>query len=497
MKFKSIWRLILCWAFTVATAGDVRFADYFNDQTLRIDYYQTGDAREEWITIDRMQQEPVWAGSTTNLVFPFNYGRYGIKVYDVASNRLIFSYGYDCMFGEYKTTSPALNGVKKSFNRSWRLPMPKRPILLVVEKRDKQNLPHPLFTLQIDPDDYHILRESTSHGDIVMPILQSGSPHDKVDLVFMAEGYTSAEEKKFRSDVEKNVQAMFDLEPYKSNRSNFNIYGVLRPSPESGIDEPREHRYRATALNASFNAFDLDRYVLCDEGIRMRDISSAVPCDAMVILVNSTRYGGGGIFNDYCISTVDNERSRMVFLHEFGHSFGGLADEYYASEVAYNDFYPTGVEPTEPNITALLNPGEIKWQGLVSPGIALPTAYGKDKIDSLNILKQQNGKKRRQELAEAEKRGAAKAVLDQICARYNEQDKLISQDLEAVRNAFQSVEDKVGAFEGAGYSTKGLYRPMKYCLMIYHPKNQFCLVCQHAIQEMIDYYCGKLPAKKW
>ncbi len=495
MKIQWAWLALFGYALT-GFAAELRFDDYFVDQTLRIDYYHTGDSRDEWITLDKMWQEPVWPGSTTNLIFPFNYGRYTIKVYDIASNRLTYSSGFDCMFGEYKTTAPALNGVKKSFNRSWRIPMPRRPILFVVEKRDKQNLLHPVFTQTIDPSDYHIIRETAVRGDKVFNILQNGTAHDKVDLVFIAEGYTAAEEKKFRSDVDKNVQTLFDLEPFKSCKSRFNIYGVHRPSAESGIDEPREQRYRATALNASFNAFDLDRYVLCDDGIRMREISSVVPCDAVIILVNSSRYGGGGIFNDYCISTVDNERSRMVFVHEFGHSFAGLADEYYASEVAYNDFYPQGVEPTEPNITALLNPKAVKWQSLLSSGIDVPTPHGKEKIDSLTILKQQTAKQRRQELADAERKGAGQNELDRIKAGYNELDARIGQELEAVRRQFQSVEDKVGAFEGAGYSTKGLYRPMKYCLMIYHPKNQFCQVCQQAIRDMIAYFSDKVDTKK-
>ncbi len=179
----------------------------------------------------------------------------------------------------------------------------------------------------------------------------------------MAEGYTAGDKDKFKADVGRMTEFLFSIEPYRALKDRFNVRAVFRPSPEKGMDEPRQRAYRKTVLNASFNAFDLDRYMLIEEDHRMHEIAGQVPYDALIVLVDSKRYGGGSIAFDYCVTTVDHPRSLEVFVHELGHSFGGLADEYYQSEVSYNDFYPKGIEPLEPNITALLDPANVKWKG--------------------------------------------------------------------------------------------------------------------------------------
>ncbi len=483
--------LILCVALctcTTAAQPKVIFDDYFMDKAMRIDFYIIGDAREEMITLDHIYQEETWPESSNNLIDNFNNGRYEVKVYDVASNQLLYSRGFDCMFGEYKTTTPALNGVKRTFNRSLRIPYPKRPVLFVIESRDKKNLLHPLFTEKIDPADYHIIRETTNAHDFPFEALKNGDPHQKVDLVFLAEGYTAEDKDKFKSDVDRFSSYLFEIEPYKSNKQKFNVYGIFRPSAESAMDEPRQGVFRKTVLNASFNAFDLDRYMLTEEGKRLREIAAQVPYDVIVILVNSKRYGGGGIYNDYCITTVDSPASKGVFIHEFGHSFAGLADEYYTAAVAYNDFYPQGVEPLEPNITALLDPGQVKWKDLLSPGIQIPTDWGKEKRESLQAERQKNRQAMRQELDSAKQKGLSEKQVKAIEEKFRKIDKEISSKLEEVIKQYSHLEDKVGVFEGAGYAAKGLYRPMIYCLMIFNPKGEFCLVCQKAIARMINYY---------
>jgi len=196
---------------------------------------------------------------------------------------------------------------------------------------------------------------------------------------------------------------LFETEPYKSHQDRFNLYGVSGPRSESGSDEPRQKVYKNTILKASFNALDLDRYLLTEEGFLIREMAARVPYDSIIILVNSKRYGGGGIYNDYCLTTVDHPASRSVFLHEFGHSFAGLADEYYSSEVAYNEFYPPGVEPLEPNITALLDPQSLKWKDLLSPGISLPTEYGKEELEKLQAERRANFQEMNKALEESQK----------------------------------------------------------------------------------------------
>jgi len=463
------------------------FDEFFLDKALRVDLYQTGDAKSESLTIRRISEEPVWPESKSGLLPPFDYGRYVFRVYDAASNRLIFARGFDTMFAEYKTTSPALAGTVRVFERSVRFPLPKRPVLFVVEQRDKRSLLHPVFTQIIDPADYHILREKPLPADWVYEPRVAGDPHDKVDFVFLAEGYTAADRDKFKADVDRMTAALFAVEPYKSMKDAFNVRAVFRASAERGMDEPRQRSYKATVLDASFNAFDLDRYMLIEKDHLMHEMAAAVPYDVLAVLVNSPRYGGGSIGLDYCVTTVDHASSPQVFVHELGHSFAYLADEYYQSEVSYNDFYPKGVEPLEPNITALLDPSRVKWQELLSPGIGIPTEYGKDRIEALQAELRESRTARGKAVDEAAQKGAPAQDVQAIEARFKAGEDALAAKIAAVRAEYASLQDKVGVFEGAGYASKGLYRSMIYCLMISSPKNEFCRVCQAAIARMIDF----------
>jgi hypothetical protein len=466
----------------------VVFDDCFLDKALRFDLYQVGDAKDEIVTLDQIYEEGLWPESRTHLIDPFTYGHYAVKLYDVASNRLIYSRGFDSTLAEYKTTTPALAGIKRVFERSLRVPQPKRPFVFVIEGRDKLHLLHPLFSQVVDPAEYHIIRETTAAGDFIYAAHKSGDPHDKVDMAFIAEGYTAEDRDKFKADVDRFAAYLFSVEPYKSAKDRFNIYGVFRPSPERAMDEPRQRVYKKTVLNASFNAFDLDRYMLIEADHRMHEIAAQVPYDAIVVLVNSKRYGGGSIAFDYCVSTVDNPASLQVFIHELGHSFAGLADEYYTSEVAYNDFYPKGVEPLEPNITALLDPANVKWKDLLSPGIAIPTEYGKERIDALQSEHRKNREEQSRAVEEAKKKGTSEAKIKAIEEKYRESDKAIIKKADDVRKQYAGLEDKVGVFEGAGYSAKGLYRSQMSCIMYSSSKGDFCRVCQQAISRMIDYF---------
>jgi hypothetical protein len=491
---QSLRALILLGALStlsVPTSAQVPFDEFFLDQTLRIDIYQTGDAKEETVTIHQIYQEGIWPESKTGLIPPFDYGRYVYKLYDVASNRLIFSRGFDTMFAEYKTTSPALAGEKRVFERSLRTPLPRRPVLFVVEQRDKRHLLHPVFDRTIDPADYHIIRETPASGDAVLEVQITGDPHDRVDFVFLAEGYTAAEKDKFKSDLDRMTAFLFSVEPYKSSKDRFNIRGVFRPSAESATDEPRQRVYKKTILNASFNALDLDRYMLIEEDHRMHEIAGQVPYDAIIVLVNSARYGGGSIALDYCVSTVDFPTSSQVFIHELGHSFAYLADEYYQSEVSYNDFYPKGIEPIEANITALLDPANVKWKDLLEPGIGVPTEYGKEEVEVLQAERRKNRETQVKDTEDAKRRNAAAKEIQKIEEKYKKTDALLNAKIEAVRRKYADLVDKVGVFEGAGYASKGLFRPMMYCLMISNPKNEFCRVCERAIARMIDFYSGR------
>jgi len=204
------------------------------------------------------------------------------------------------------------------------------------------------------------------------------------------------------------VAVFFSQEPYKSLKNKFNIYGVFKPSAESGCDEPGYGQFKQTALGCSFDSLGSDRYLLTDDNRRLRDLASNVPYDALMIMVNHNRYGGGGIYNLYCTFTTDNQWYEYLMLHEFGHSFTGLADEYYTSQVAYNEFYPRGIEPVEPNITALLNPKDVKWKKLLTPGTAVPTPWEKEEFDRFDLAYQKVRQELNERIARMKREGAPK-----------------------------------------------------------------------------------------
>jgi hypothetical protein len=468
----------------------VGFEHFFSNQTLRIDYYHTGNSDQEFFSLDKIYLQGIWAGNPDRCIQPFDMGTYGVKVYEVASNRLIFSADYNTIFSEYQTTGEAKEGTMRTYHESVLIPYPKHPCLMVLEKRDKSNLLIPVYKLKIDPKDYHLITESDQRaGDMIIPVKQNGDPHHKVDLVIIGEGYSRNGQEKFKKDLEYYSGLFFTIEPYKSHDKDFNISGIYTPSNESGVDEPRQGIYKNTALNGSFNIFDTDRYLLIEDNKTLRDVAAQVPYDLILIMVNRDRYGGGGIYKWQSVYTAGSPRGDYVFLHEFGHAFAGLGDEYYTSDVSYEDFYPSGVEPLDPNITALLDPENLKWKDLVSPGIDIPTDWNKQVFDSLNnsyaILVSEKDQKMK-ELS------ASHATVEKI----KETENLYNQKINMLRSETDHflfdhpLKDKIGAFEGAGYQSNGLYRPTINSLMHRFDDNKMSYgkVNERAIVRMIEYY---------
>ncbi len=479
--------LILIFSAILAAASPLDFDKYFIDRTMRIDTFHGGDAKEEFITLDWVYDQGIWAGSQKNLLDPFDLGRYCLKVYDAASGELIFSRGFDSYFGEYKTTDWALRGIKRTYQESALIPYPKNKIIFTVELRNRENILQPIFRAEIDPADVFISRESLVGGVKVFQVLKSGGPHEKVDIAFIAEGYTAAEEKKFLADLKRFAEVLFSLEPYKSRPDLFNLSGVFKPSAESGCDEPSHGSYKNTAVGASFDSLGSERYVLTENNKSLRDIAAHVPYDALVIMVNHKRYGGGGIYNLFCTFTTDNQWYEYLFLHEFGHSFAGLADEYYTSAVAYNEFYPKGVEPLEPNITALLDPNNLKWKDLATPGIEIPTLWEKEEFDRMDTAYQKVRAEIDARIAAMKRAGAPQADVERL---EQESEKLSREQANKVDGYLRGSKfwGMIGALEGAGYSAQGLYRPAVDCLMFTKGAKPFCKVCETAVRRVIKFY---------
>jgi hypothetical protein len=468
---KKIVFLLFASLHVLASAqATISFDTYFMDQTLRFDFFHTGDSKTEVFAPDKIYLQGSWAGNPGRCVQPAELGSYRVKVIDIASNNIIYMKGYSTIFSEYQTTGPAIAGIAKTYHESVLVPLPKRPFLLIIEKRDRQNILLPVYRVQIDPADYHINNESVKGSmDQAVTVLKSGDPHHCVDLVILGEGYSSNESGKFKEDLKYYTDLFLSIEPYKSRKNLFNITGIFSPSAESGTDEPREGIYRNTRFGSSFNTFDLDRYCLDEDNKSIRDVAAQVPYDAIIIMVNRSRYGGGGIYNWQTVFNTGIKSNDYVFLHEFGHAFAGLADEYFSSPVAYQDFYTPGVEPLEPNITALPDTADVKWKQFLSPGIKVPTEWGKAKYDSL---------------------------VDQIAAARASKDAQKTAHLtKALDDFFRNhpLKDKIGVFEGANYMSKGMYRPTLMSLM--HKFTEYDVsykaVNEHAIISIIEYYTAK------
>jgi hypothetical protein len=360
--------------------------------------------------------------------------------------------------------------------------------VFALEKRQKEGDLVEVFRTEIDPADAMVIVDEAPDGDVkVRQSLDGGDPHVKADIAIIGEGYTAAEEEKFWADLERFTETFFKQEPCKSYKDRFNIYGVFKPSQESGCDEPRHGSFKNTALDATFNSMGSERYLLTENNQALRDIARHVPYDALYIMVNHYRYGGGGIYNFFCVYTSDNQWGEYLMVHEFGHSFFGLADEYYTSDTAYDDFYPKGYEPAEPNITALLDPENVKWKHLLTADIAVPTPWEKEDFDEMDLAYQKVRRELNDRIAELRKGGApqseVEAAEEESERRSREQSKKTQKYLRASK-----YYGKVGAFEGAGYASTGLYRSEIDCIMFTKAAGRFCAACSEAMVRVIDRY---------
>lgn len=457
----------------LAVMGTNDFEAYFTGQTMRFDYYHSGTAKEEHISPDEYRIEGVWPGSKTVLLDETGLGKYLFEVSDVASGKLLYTRGFASIYGEWETTGEAAKGVWRSFHESQRFPEPKNAVKLTLKKRGADNRFASFYETTIDPKSRFVNRAPAVKNGEVWSVFENGEPSQKVDLLILSDGYTAGEKNKFHADVERLVKVMFETEPFKSRKKDFNVRAMDVASAQSGISNPRKDIWRKSALGLSFNSFDSDRYVLTYENKNLRETAANAPYDALILLANDRKYGGGGIFNLWATVTADAEPASYVFVHEFGHSFAGLGDEYYTSPVSYENFTAPSTEPSEPNITALLDPKNLKWKHLVSKDTPLPTPWNKTAYDTYEIEMQ---KKRAKLIEEKASEETMEALFREVKTKTTP---MLNTD---------KYFGKVGAFEGAGYEAKGLYRPELDCIMFTRNNVPFCKVCHEAIERIIDLY---------
>jgi IgA Peptidase M64/Peptidase M64 N-terminus len=441
-------------------------------RTMRVDYFHTGNTKQELFALDRVVVEPApWPGPVDRAADVLQYGAYGFDVRDAATKTLRYSRGFGSIYDEWVTTEEAAQATR-TFHESLRFPLPPGPVEVSVRKRGPKNVWSTVWATTIDPADMFVDKAAPEpHPGEVIEIERHGDPARKVDLLLLGDGYTSAERTKFRVDAQRLVDVLFATSPFKERRQDFNVWGLVPQARESGISRPSLGQHRANPVGSTYDAFGSERYVLTFENRRFRDIASYAPYDVVEIVANGRTYGGGGIYNLYSTVAADNAFAPYVFVHEFGHHFAALADEYYTSPVAYLPA-TTREEPWEPNVTALLDPANLKWKDLVTAGTPLPTPWEKDAYE-------QRARETQAARAELRKQKRPEAEMEALFTRERRQDDL---QFAKERHAHQ-----VGAFEGARYEARGYYRPEANCIM-FTRTDYFCKVCERALHQVIDTY---------
>jgi len=445
-------------------------------RTLRVDYYHTGNSHDEWFSLDRVVLEPLeWPGNLNKSIDESQLGEYLFEVRERSSGKLVYSRGFNSVFGEWKTTEEALHG-NRTFSESLRFPSPEAPVEVSLKERAGSGVHEvwkEVWKTVVDPKDKFVDRSRPPSPGALMELQKMGDPATKVDLLVLGDGYTVPERPKFEKDARRFVEAVFSTSPFREHRNDFNVWGLCPAAEESGVSRPSSGIYRRSPVGASYDTFGTERYVLTTENRTLRDIVSFAPYEFIEILVNGLTYGGGGIFNQYATVAIDNLWAGYVGVHEFGHHFAGLADEYYTSDVAY--LPPANkTEPWEPNVTALLDPANLKWKDLVAAGTPVPTPWDKEEFDRF----ERDIQRQRRELRAA---GKPEAEMDELFRKEREK--------EDAMLGSQKYAGKVGAFEGANYEAKGYYRPEVDCIMFTRHKT-FCAVCRRAIERVIGMYAG-------
>jgi hypothetical protein len=441
--------------------------------TVRVDYNHSGNALGEQYALERVLIEPLpWPGNLAQNFDNTDRGQNRVEVVDAKTGDLLYSRGFSTIFGEWRTTDEAAR-VSRGFHESVRFPKPAKPVKVRILKRDERNLFSVVWTVDIDTDAQDVIRKQESAPAKPIPIRVSGASADKVDLLVLGDGYTAADMGKFEADVKRLSDHLFTVSPFKERANDFNVWALAVPTPESGVSRPSTGLHHASALGTRYDIFGSERYVLTLDNRALRDIAQNAPYEFIEILVNNETYGGGGIFGQFSTAAAGNDWANYLFVHEFGHHFAGLADEYYTSPVAYTAAAGRP-EPWEPNVTALRDPAKLKWKQHVKAGTPLPTAWPKAEYEEYSRAYQ----KRRAALRAANR-------------PESEMSALFKEDLQHTKELFSKSKHQhaIGAFEGANYEATGYYRSEMQCLM-FDRSEKFCKVCNDGISSIIDLYAA-------
>ena len=444
--------------------------------TLRVDYIHSGNALADHYALDRVVEEALpWPGNLAQSIDALELGAYFYDVVDPASGRVLYSRGYSSVFGEWRTTEEAQR-MDRAFGESLRFPKPDQPVRVRVYERDDRNRFSMAWTVDIDPAALDVERKPMPLPAAAAPVTlrDNGPPERKVDLLILGDGYTEAERARFLADARRLGDALFAVSPFKERARDFNLHALMVPTPESGVSRPSTGQHRASALGTRYDIFGSERYVLTLDNRALRDIAQHAPYEFIEILVNGETYGGGGIHGQFSTAAAGSEWAPYLMVHEFGHHFAALADEYYTSPVSYAAASGRR-EPWETNVTAQTDRATLKWKALVEADTPLPTPWPKAAFEAF------------QREIQAER----KALREQRRPEA-EMNALFRREQAHVEGLFSAAphRDRVGAFEGANYEATGYYRSEMNCLMFTRTE-RFCRVCAQSIEAVIDQYSSR------
>ena len=416
---------LLCLIAVSSTRAQV-FADHFADKTLRVDYIFNGNASGQAICLDGLSALPTWAGRKHHLAELPLQGNGQIVMRNAASGKTIYTTSFSSLFQEWLETDEARN-VTKGFENTFLLPYPLQPVEIEITLLDPRRNVRASMKHIVHPNDVLIEQKGNSHITPHKYLLHNDSPEKCIDVAILAEGYTLQEMQAFYEDADIACKSIFDHEPLKSMKKRFNVVAVASPSTDSGVSVPRLNEWKHTAFSSHFSTFYSDRYLTTSRVKAIHDALAGIPYEHIIILANTEEYGGGGIYNSYTLTTAHHPMFRPVVVHEFGHSFGGLADEYFYDNDVMTVTYPLDIEPWEQNISTQVD-FAAKWKDMLSENTPVPTP------------------------------------------------------------AEVSENYPTGVYEGGGYSAKGIFRPAENCRMRTNEYPAFCPVCQRALRRIIEFY---------
>ncbi len=406
-----------------------KYDDYFVNKTLRLDYIFSGNDTKQVIGLDELSETDHWAGRRHHLAELPLKGNGQITVRDAKTKTTLYKTSFSSLFQEWVQTDEAKK-VTRSFQNSFLVPYPQKEVEIQITLLDNKKQVVSELKHVVNPTDILIHKMDNKKTSPYEYLLKSGSYEDCIDIAILGEGYTDKESRLLKKDAQIAVESLFRHEPFKSLKSRFNIALVNSPSEESGISTPRLNEWKDTQFNSHFDTFYSERYLTTNQTKKIHEVLAGIPYEHIIVLANSTVYGGGGIYNAFTLTSSHHSFFEPVVVHEFGHSFGGLADEYFYENDATTDTYDLKTEPWEQNVTTLVNFSE-KWEDMLAKGTPVPTPAAEQK------------------------------------------------------------DYKIGVFEGAAYSAKGIYKSATDCRMRTNTAEAFCPVCQRALERLIRFYTEK------